>query len=158
MNDTKIILPPKKFQHNITERKEQHIHEIQIVNDLYLDNTSLNDTSTRIYKLIHNKIKSYIQQDIKKERFENDKIVTLPYVIEKLVESQLRCCYCKSKICIQFTETRQMDQWTLDRINNCIGHNISNVLISCLKCNLQRRRIKKDHFLFTKQLFITKLE
>ena len=51
---------------------------------------------------------------------------------------------------------REAKQWTLDRINNDIGHNIDNVLISCLECNLKRRRTNKDAFLFTKQLVIVK--
>ena len=38
----------------------------------------------------------------------------------------------------------------LDRINNNIGHNSGNLIISCLECNLKRRRINKDAFLFTK--------
>ena len=51
---------------------------------------------------------------------------------------------------------REAKQWTLDRINNDIGHNTDNVLISCLECNLKRRRTNKDAFLFTKQLVIVK--
>ena len=32
-----------------------------------------------------------------------------------------------------------MQMWTLDRIDNNIGHNRDNVVISCLACNLQKR-------------------
>ena len=49
-----------------------------------------------------------------------------------------------------------MEQWTLDRIDNNINHSESNVIIACLKCNLQRRCQNKDKFLFTKQLKIVK--
>ena len=49
-----------------------------------------------------------------------------------------------------------MNQWSLDRINNDLGHNANNVVISCLDCNLKRRRTGKDAFLFTKQLTIVK--
>ena len=46
----------------------------------------------------------------------------------------------------------------LDRINNDLGHNKDNVKIACLGCNLKRRRLNMDKFLFTKQLKIQKKE
>ena len=47
-----------------------------------------------------------------------------------------------------------MNQWTVDRIDNSIGHDIENIVISCLKCNLQRRSRSSDKFLQTKQMVI----
>ena len=49
---------------------------------------------------------------------------------------------------------RENYQWTLDRIDNDQGHNIDNILISCLECNLKRRCRSKDKFLMGKQLKI----
>ena len=46
--------------------------------------------------------------------------------------------------------------WTLDRIDNNIGHNKDNVVISCLGCNLQKRRRGEEAFKFMKQMVITK--
>ena len=46
--------------------------------------------------------------------------------------------------------------WTLDRINNDIGHYGDNVVIGCLACNLQKRRRGDEAFRFTKQLIIKK--
>jgi len=136
-----------------------HNSEIIAINSLYLMDcfNHLEPSLKKIINLIKTKINSYMQQDIKKERLDNENKVSVPYVLEKLVESRLCCCYCKTSVIIDYQETRQMDQWTLDRINNYIGHNEGNVLISCLKCNLERRRIKKDHFLFTKRLVLTKM-
>ena len=139
----------------------QHAKEKNIINIMYLDNdTNIKNTDPykHIYKIINRKIQSYIQQYIKKERLNITAVVTIDYVIEKLVESKLQCCYCKDNVVIDYHETRQMNQWTLDRINNFIGHDIDNVVISCLKCNLQRRRINKEHFTFTKQLVLIKTE
>ena len=45
-----------------------------------------------------------------------------------------------------------MNQWTVDRIDNSIGHDIENIVISCLKCNLQSR--SSDKFLQTKKMVI----
>ena len=139
----------------------QHNTEKTNINVMYLDddiNIKKSKPYKNLYKIIHRKIQGYIQQDIKKERLNRTNMVTMEYVIEKLVESKLQCCYCKDNVVIDYHETRQMNQWTLDRINNFIGHDIDNVVISCLKCNLQRRRINKEHFTFTKQLVLIKTE
>jgi len=57
---------------------------------------------------------------------------------------------------ILYEIVRESLQWTLDRIDNAVGHNKNNVLIACLHCNLKRRKQSKDAFLFTKQLQIVK--
>ena len=46
--------------------------------------------------------------------------------------------------------------WTLDRIDNDLSHTNNNTCISCLKCNLQKRRRSHEKFKFTKQLKIEK--
>ena len=57
-----------------------------------------------------------------------------------------------------YDDCRQNNQWTLDRIDNSCGHNIDNVLISCLECNLKRRDMDKDKFYFTQNLQIKKID
>ena len=57
---------------------------------------------------------------------------------------------------IFYNKVRDMEQWTLDRIDNDLNHSCENVVICCLRCNLQRRCQNKDKFLFTKQLRIVK--
>jgi hypothetical protein len=47
-------------------------------------------------------------------------------------------------------------QWTLDRLDNSIGHHDDNVVICCLKCNLKKRRMDDEKFKFTKQLRVIK--
>ena len=148
-----------KKQSCFSNDHEQHSFESQNINSMYLDdNLRSGGPYKYIYKLINQKINGYIQQDIKKDRLDNINKITFDYVLEKIVESKLKCCYCKEIVLIDYNQIRQMNQWTLDRINNYIGHNVDNVLVSCLKCNLQRRRIKKDKFLFTKQLVLKKID
>jgi hypothetical protein len=68
----------------------------------------------------------------------------------------MKCCYCSSEVYILYERVREMKQWSLDRINNDIGHNIGNLVIACLECNLKRRRTNKDKFMFTKNMVIIK--
>ena len=49
-----------------------------------------------------------------------------------------------------------MKQWSLERIENQYGHNKENVEIACLSCNLGRRTMYHERYLFTKQLEIIK--
>ena len=105
---------------------------------------------------IDKKIASYKQQDVIKKRYNDTQFITLAEVIHKLHDCKLQCYYCTNKLFILYEMSREQKQWTLDRINNDIGHNNDNVLISCLECNLKRRKTNKDAFLFTKQLKIIK--
>jgi len=105
---------------------------------------------------IKHKISSYKQQDIIKKILNINNFTTFNNVISLLFECELKCIYCHKEIFILYKEVREMSQWTLDRIDNDLGHNIGNLVISCLKCNLKRRRINKNAFLLTKNLIINK--
>ena len=45
-------------------------------------------------------------------------------------------------------------QWTLDRVDNALGHNVDNVVVSCLECNLKRRLTHKKRFDLGKQILM----
>lgn len=107
--------------------------------------------------LIKKKLSSYRQQDREKKILRRETpVITFDETIEKLVASKLCCFYCKCKVFIFYKKIRDNKQWTLDRIDNSIGHCKDNVLISCLECNLKRRTMEMDRFTFTKQLKIKK--
>lgn len=114
----------------------------------------------KIFKIyiseIKQKINSYKNQDKTKGMLNKDKIISLYEAIELLVESKLKCSYCKNEMNILYPEYRCQNQWTLDRVDNDIGHHKDNCVISCLKCNLQKKRTDDDDFRFTKQLKIIK--
>ena len=55
-----------------------------------------------------------------------------------------------------YENNREQKQWTLDRLDNSCGHTKDNVVISCLKCNLERRCLNDEKFLFTKQMRLIK--
>ena len=103
------------------------------------------------------KIAGYKGQDIKKEIYDKDSLITLEEVIEKLVSTKLRCFYCSCKILLLYKNVREPTQWTLDRKNNDLGHSCDNTLVACLKCNLQRRVTSMEKFDFTKKLKINRV-
>lgn len=105
---------------------------------------------------IEHKISAYKQQDISKRLFISDEFITFDYVKQMILTCKLCCHYCKEPALILYENVREMNQWSLDRINNCLGHNVDNVVISCLKCNLNRRNLNSDKFLFTKQMTIVR--
>ena len=57
--------------------------------------------------------------------------------------------YCCKYVQLFYNNVRE-DQWTLERIDNSIGHFKDNVVISCLECNLKRRCIDTDRFKYSK--------
>ena len=83
-----------------------------------------------------------------------------PEIDEKLIEllvSNLKCYYCLCESSLFYTKIRQPDQWTLERIDNNLGHSYDNTVISCLDCNLKRRTKNSKDFQFAKQLVIKKV-
>jgi hypothetical protein len=119
-------------------------------------------TKVEVNKILKSELKKklsgYKQQDIVKKIYNETNFISLDCLIDKLNKCQLNCYYCKEKIVLLYDKVRESKQWTLDRINNDIGHETENVLISCLECNLKRRKTNKDAFLFTKELKIAKIE
>jgi hypothetical protein len=131
----------------------QRTKEIMHLNMLYLGTPN-----PVIDKELKKKLSSYKQQDRVKQKHDADKFITMTSLVQKLVESQLNCHYCQDMVHITGDKKREKKQWTLDRIDNNLGHLEDNVVIACLDCNLKRRCIDKDKFMFTKRLKVDKKE
>ena len=130
--------------------------QVEMINQLYLIDSCKEEVLLK--REIDKKINGYKQQDINKKIFNESLLISLPETIEKLVSSKLKCFYCKCNVLILYKDVRDEKQWTLDRIDNDKCHSNLNTLISCLKCNLQRRTRDMEKFKFTKQLRIKKQE
>jgi len=107
---------------------------------------------------IRKKISSYKQQDLIKNKYNKVLFVDIQEVLFLLNQCQLKCHYCNKQVQLLYENVRDGLQWSLDRINNAIGHNKENLYISCLTCNLRRRCLYPERFLFTKRLKLVKLE
>jgi predicted nucleotide-binding protein (sugar kinase/HSP70/actin superfamily) len=99
---------------------------------------------------------SYQSQDKKKKKYNATSFITYEELLELLVSSRMRCHYCRHLVQLIYKCQREPYQWTLDRIDNSLGHNTKNVVMSCLQCNLQRRTQNKKKFLYSKQMRIIK--
>ena len=137
----------------------------QVLNNKESNNKELinnKDTNNKekqmIVTHIKTKLSSYKQQDILKKKFSSMDFVSYIDVLTLLNESNMKCYYCSCETYLLYEIVREMKQWSLDRINNDIGHNKNNLVICCLECNLKRRRTNKDAFFFTKNLKIQKME
>ncbi len=109
-----------------------------------------------LLKELRQKIHGYKAQDVRRELHDQTTLITLGAVLEKLAASRLTCCYCTQAVVVFYQLVREPTQWTLDRVDNEVGHTAANTVIACLKCNLQRRRIDEAKFMFTKKLKIQK--
>ena len=124
------------------------------------DSSTKDSSSTAISKLIvnqiANKISSYKSQDIEKGIFDPEKFIHLEAVIQKIVDSGLKCFYCRESMQLLYEYVREPKQWTVERLDNKRGHNCDNIEIACLTCNLRRRTMYHERYIFTKQVKIVK--
>lgn len=142
---------------NITEEDMQPDAQLtyirQLVNN---ENVDVNPCQV-ILKHVTQKIAGYRAQDIKKSLYEPDRIVDVHYALKTLKNAENICYYCKKPVQVLYEKAREPTQWSLDRIDNSIGHNKENVVIACLQCNVGRKTMHQGRYEFTKQLVITKL-
>jgi hypothetical protein len=117
---------------------------------------SLDNVSKIAIQEINKKISSYKQQDKLKKKVCVEEFITFESIIHKMIECELKCRYCNSEMTVLYDISREMKQWSVDRVDNDKGHNINNYHLACLECNLKRRRRTDEKFLFTKQLNIIK--
>jgi len=129
--------------------------QLNIINDIL--NNRINEFAEITIKEIKKKISGYRQQDMKKALFKSTEFITFEYVVDKMIECKLCCRYCEEKMVLLYDISREKKQWTVDRIDNDLGHNSNNIHLSCLECNLKRRRTSDDKYLFTKQITITRI-
>jgi len=165
--EPKIIKKRKEFEkwENIpAEYFECSIHPT-LINEIYhyllLQKQQKQEQQPHHYELIKcqldHKLSGYRQQDTGKKRYNDSTFINFTEVITKMHTCKLNCHYCNQSTLLLYENVREKKQWTLDRIDNDMGHNENNVVIACLECNLRRRRTNTSAFLFTKQLTIIRL-
>jgi hypothetical protein len=154
----RIVAEKWSFSNETFEYNNQMkmIRDISILKSEKPESTDDNDIIRIAIQQINKKISSYKQQDILKKKLDIAKFLTFDSVVQKMIECELKCRYCKENMNVLYDISREMKQWSVDRIDNNLGHNIDNFHLACLDCNLKRRRRTDEKYLFTKQLNIVK--
>ena len=131
--------------------------ELAIITQL-AENTIM-DTSNcaLVLRLIQGKVSGYRSQDVEKKLLNESALINSTDIIGLLTECKNICYYCQEPVQLFYEYVREPKQWTLDRIDNDFGHNRGNVLVACLQCNLRRRTMYHERYVFTKQLTITRV-
>ena len=167
--DKKILITGKRNIDSFSNKKKKRLESEKWQNkELLLDNKKQINILNKLYlnekyqgcdnvkSAIVKKIKGYENQDIKKNKLNQRKLIKYEDLLEILVISKLKCYYCKCDCLLMYDNVREKKQWTLDRLNNDEGHNKNNLLIACLTCNLRRKLMHTERYAFTKQLTIIK--
>ena len=110
-----------------------------------------------ILKLLKIKQSSYKSQDTRKNKYCAESFVSVASILSLLCDSHLTCLYCSDEVSVLYEYAYDPKQWTLDRVDNGLGHNTENVVIACLECNLKRRITNKNKFQLGKKIILTKL-
>jgi hypothetical protein len=153
----RVIVESKKW--TFTENDLNFENIIQVLNMIQkkeFENPEYTNIVKCIIQQLNQKINGYKSQDITKNLLDLEKLVDLENVLQLLIQSNLECFYCKNKVKVLYEHVREPCQWTLDRIDNNYGHNKGNLEIACLSCNVRRRTMYADRYVFTKQLKLVK--
>lgn len=133
-----------------------HAYQFCEISKLYLNvEDAIVEHRSLIIKELSAKISGYKRQDVEKKIFQKDLFVSLENVIDKLLCSKLKCFYCKQSCEVLYKNMYSKQQWTLDRIDNDVGHNADNVVVSCLECNLKRGTMDSERFKYGKRIGLT---
>lgn len=103
------------------------------------------------------KISGYRAQDQEKGIYDEAGFINIDIVCAEIIKCGGRCYYCSKGVKILYTEVRDRQQWTVDRIYNNRGHNCDNFVIACLGCNLHRRCRNAEEFNTTSNMVVIKL-
>lgn len=166
IKDTNVKIKSKKIPTmrvethtwNIEDEELDHRIQFEMLNNIYNNLIDVNNKKyiSTFMSNLKTKMGSYKQQDLLKKKYNSEHFVSFREILRLLVESELKCHYCHEEIYILYKQVREMSQWSLDRIDNELGHNHGNLVIACLKCNLKRRRINKNSFMFTRNMVIVR--
>jgi hypothetical protein len=137
---------------------EVDIDQLECITELYLKGELYLDKNHDIITVLKQKYSSYKSQDKQSHKYDPLQHITYEQMIEKIYFSKLKCYYCDCNLSILYNKKRLGSQWTLERLDNNLGHYASNTCISCLDCNLKRRTDNYEYFKKSKQTTIVKLD
>ena len=154
INHTSISIRSDVTKYTFNDDYYKHRMQIELINKLFLGEEITH--SKLLKQTITKKISGYKSQDIQKQLFDVNWFISLDDVMEYLVNSQLNCFYCHEICELLYKDCLTKKQWTLDRIDNSMGHNRDNVVICCLECNIKRGDMDYERFKRGKEIKIVR--
>ena len=159
--DCKEVAPTVKKERVVIDKEHWDFGDIQYDALYQFDVLQTRDKDARCFdkmmQQVNRKINSYKQQDKTKNLFNPAVIVQNADVLSLLLQCECRCFYCRELVFVLYKNVREPKQWTLERIDNDYGHNRDNVTFACLDCNVRRRTMYHERYVFTKQLVVKKI-
>ena len=153
-NRSKIIMlekPKKKRVITNTDKWEEAKNNSEL-QPLFTNDNTTSPYINMVHAQIKSKINGYASQDKKKGIYSKKDFVSINDVFDLFKTSELKCYYCKEVTELMYENVREPMQWTLERLDNSIGHNRNNVVIACLSCNLRRRCMASERYVKTKEM------
>ena len=143
-------------QWTFNENDLEYENQMKLLKEIQENKIVKREPCNFIVRQINNKIYGYRTQDIDKKILCEEKLIDLQNVLNLMIKCDNKCFYCKENVNVLYEYVREPKQWTLERLDNNFGHNNDNVVIACLSCNLRRKTMHYERFVFTKQLNIIK--
>jgi hypothetical protein len=162
------IKPKEKIKRIITNTEQWCFEECDLTNEKQLEyinqivegkiNVENQKSCDVIIKQLKRKIVGYRSQDVVNKKLNRETLVDLETVLKLLYKCENKCYYCQNSCLVLYEYVRDRKQWSLERKDNSIGHNKGNLDIACLECNVRRKTMNQERYVFTKQMSIVKKE
>lgn len=150
MDDDKIILLPNSS--SSSKKTTAKIKRRVITHTAGWEHAKREGTIAVIEQQIRTKLSGYRAQDKLKSFYDPAHFVTLSDVLALMSASHASCFYCKEQVLTLYDNVREPRQWTLERLDNAVGHTRENVVLACLQCNLRRRTMLVTRYQRTQEM------
>jgi hypothetical protein len=132
IEDTTVWIIDNRIEwSNLVYLAVSRVRRINQLRRIFFDEESPMIQEISITENINKKLSGYKQQDkIAQREFDIDEKLII--ALRDKQKNHCACCNCIMRWCYQVGDSRQ---FTVDRINNNLGHISNNVRLTCLECN-----------------------
>ena len=118
-------------------------YEFQEFNNEFI-HQSIPTTDFSPFTITTTKMKGYKKQDSDRRSFNQSLFIQNEEINALMVKQSCKCNYCWNNL----TD----EDWTLDRVDNNLGHNSGNCVLACNHCNVSRKKMSIKKFYRQKAL------
>jgi hypothetical protein len=89
--------------------------------------------------MLRKRLYEYRKQDRENGTHDKPTAITAAETLALVAKAKGKCKYCRQPVSFERNLAMDGAGFTLGRKVNSVGHTLSNVVISCLACNLKKR-------------------